>query len=161
MRVVKVMGNQPVKATVGGKKCYFRSKLEYKWARYLEFLKAGGAIRDWDFEPSDVEPFYFPGEKTAPVQYRPDFRVIDKDGNEFWQETKGWHDGKTNEKFRRMQKHHPDVVMELVLQSIPKRKGINRRETAKKYVRRIIDASVIFRQVKKAININVPIVGEL
>ncbi|MCK4791205.1 MAG: hypothetical protein KAV87_46160, partial [Desulfobacteraceae bacterium] len=74
-RIIRQYGNQRVTTTVGGKKCYFRSKLEYHWALYLEFLKTNGEIIKWEYEP---EIFYFPDEKTASVQYKPDFRVTEK-----------------------------------------------------------------------------------
>ena len=159
-RITKVYNNQRVTATVGGKKCYFRSKFEYCWALYIQFLKDSCQIVDWDYEP---KVFYFPNEKTAPVQYRPDFKVIENDGTELWQETKGHHDGKTNRKFQRMRKHYPDIVMELVLQRVPRTgsKGANRRRVAEKYCRRIIDASAIFKQVKGLINFDVPKLKEI
>jgi len=148
MGITRQYNNQHITATVGEKKCHFRSKLEYQWAQYLELLKIHEQIVDWDYEP---EVFYFLGERTAPVQYRPDFKVIENDGTIVWQETKGYHDGKTNSKFRCMAKHYPGVVIELVLQRIPKHNkgiGANRRRIAEKYVRRIIDASEIFKQCK-------------
>jgi hypothetical protein len=146
-RVVKVMGNRPCIEFVGGKEWHFDSQLEYKWAQYLEFLKQAEKIRDWDFH-CWPEPFYFIGVKKAPVQYTPDFLVTENDGTEVIQELKGHHDGPTNSKLARMAEYYPDKIMELVLQSIPKgSKGANRRHTAKKYTRRIIDASVIFRQM--------------
>jgi len=159
-RIVKTMNNQRVTAVIGGKKCNFRSQFEYRWSKYLQFLKAAGEIKDWEYE---AELFVFPGEITAPVQYRPDFKVIGNKGTVVYQETKGYHDGSTNRKFQRMAKHYPDVVMELVLQSIPRKgsKGANRRAVAAKYTRRIIDASVIFKQIKHVVNLEVPKLREL
>lgn len=158
-RVVKVMNNQRVTAWVGGKKCYFRSILEYKWARYLQFLKESQQIRDWQFEP---KTFYFRNVKTKPVQYKPDFRITDNNGSSFFQETKGHHDGDTNSKFRRMSQQYPDVVMELVLENIPQNgKGVNKRQTAAKYVRRIINAREIFSQTKNFVNYELPIIQDM
>jgi hypothetical protein len=150
-RIVKVMNNQRVTAKFNGRKCYFRSKLEYCWALYLQFLLEHGKIKDWLYEP---DLFIFEGEITAPIQYRPDFKVIELDGTEIYQETKGYHDGSTNKKLQRMQKHFPETTFELVLQHIPKSgKGVNRRCVAAKYTRRIIDASEIFRQMKGVIKV--------
>lgn len=159
-RIVKVMGNQRVTAIVGGKKCYFRSKFEYAWAKYLQWLKEQKQIRDWSYEP---QLFTFAGEITAPVQYRPDFKIVELNGTEFYQECKGYHDGSTNRKFQRMAKHYPGTVMELVLQRIPRKgsKGANRRRVAAKYTRRIIDASLIFHQIKNVVNLEVPKLREL
>jgi len=154
VRVTKVMNNQPVRAEFNGRKCYFRSKLEYCWALYLQFLLENGKIQDWFYEP---DLFIFEGEKTAPIQYRPDFKVIEADGTVIYQETKGYHDGSTNKKLQRMQKHYPETIFELVLQRIPRSgsKGANRRHIAAKYTRRIIDASAIFQQMKGVINFSV------
>lgn len=149
-RIVKVMRNRPSTEIVGGKTCHFRSQLEWKWAQYLQFLKESGEIIEWNYEP---RTFYFFNEKTAPVQYTPDFR-IDTEDSHYWQECKGYHDGQTNTKFRRMAKHFPCEKFELVLQRIPKKskhKGASRRRIAAKYVRRIIDASEIFKQMKGVI----------
>ena len=124
----------------------FRSKFEHRWAQYLNLLQEQGHIRDWFYESIK---FYFPGETTAPIQYTPDFEIHEQpDGLVVFQECKGYHDGQTNTKLRRMAKHHPDIVMELVLMRIPKRsgKGANRRRVAAKYTRRVIDGGKILRQ---------------
>ena len=146
-RVVKIMNNRYVTETIGGKTYTFRSLFERDWALYLQLLKEQKQILNWFYEQA---VYYFPNEKTAPVQYTPDFTVIDKDGYTYIQETKGWHDGKTNTKLRRMAKYYPDLPIELVLMRIPKKggKGAHRRAIAAKYARRVIDASEIFRQVK-------------
>lgn len=152
-RMGRAHNNQRVTATVGGQKCHFKSKLEYRWALYLEFLLQTGEIAHWDYEP---EIFLFANEKTAPVQYTPDFKVTAKNGGIVWQECKGYHNGQTNTKLRRMAKHYPDVMMELVLQSVSTQRCTaiaGRQRVASKYVRRIIDASVIFRQLKGVIKL--------
>ena len=144
-RVVKIMKNQSVEDVFNGRVCYFRSKLEHRWAKYLQILLESGQIAGWFYEP---DKFIFPDEITAPVQYTPDFKVIENDGTVIYQETKGYHDGQTNTKLRRMAKHYPDTIFELVLQRIPKKgKGAARQRIAAKYTRRIIDASKIFRQI--------------
>ena len=140
-RICRKYGNEPQNVIIDGRHCKFKSKLEYRWALYLEMLKRHDYIIEWEYEPLT---FYFPDEKTAPVQYTPDFRVTDCK-EIYWQECKGMHDGSTNTKFRRMAEHNPDIIMELVLMSLPK-KTANRRRVANKYVRRIIDAGRIFRQ---------------
>jgi len=158
--MARVYNNIRVTATVGGQKYHFRSKLEYNWAQYLDFLQSAEEIIDWSYE---TELFIFHGVTRAPVQYRPDFRVVENDGTAVFQECKGYHDGQTNSKLRLMAKHYPDVVMELVRQNIPKSggKGANRLFNAKRYVRRIIDASAIFKQLKGYINFDVPKLREL
>ncbi|MCK5609169.1 hypothetical protein KAR91_45260 [Candidatus Pacearchaeota archaeon] len=159
-KLIRNFNNQRVTATIGVKEYHFRSKLEYRWSLYLEFLKQGGEIQDWFYEK---DLFVFPGETTAPVRYLMDFTIIDKDGSTYYNETKGYHDGSTNTKLRRTAKYYPDAIVELVLMSIPKKnkaKGASRRRIAAKYTRRIIDASVIFKQLKGVINFDTPIITE-
>jgi hypothetical protein len=154
-RIVKTMNNQRVTAVVGGKKCYFRSIFEFRWARYLQFLKESGIIKDWRYE-SDV--FNFIGETTSPVMYRPDFFILENNCKGYYQECKGYHDGQTNTKLKRMQKHFPEIQIELVLMRFEsKGKGAARRQIASKYARRIIDASIIFSQTKGVVNYDVPL----
>jgi len=139
-RVTKVIVARRIKATLGGQTCAFKSLLEFKWACWLEFLKLRGHIRGWKYEP-----FRFPflNEKTAPVGYTPDFLVIEKDGSETYHETKGYHDGETNTKLRRMNKHFPSVKIELWLSGLSK-KTASRRTTAAKFCSRIGDCNTIF-----------------
>ena len=140
-------GNEPQRKMIGGKEYRFRSKFEYRWALYLQFLKEHGKIQAWDFESTR---FIFDGVENRPREYTPDFEITDYDGSCYFQECKGHHDSQTNSKFRRIHEHFPDEVMELVLLRIPKSgtKGVNRRRIAAKYTRRIIDASEIFKQIK-------------
>lgn len=135
-----------VQATVGFHDCSFRSKFEHKWAKYLQWLLENNQIEDWEYES---RLFFFDGEERGPHKYLPDFKVTENDGTVVWQECKGYHDGATNSKFRRMAKHYPNEVCELILMRFGARgKGANRRETAERYTRRIIDASQIFSQMK-------------
>ncbi|KKL71483.1 hypothetical protein LCGC14_2094480 [marine sediment metagenome] len=144
-RLVRDFNNVPTQIWLGGGHYSFKSKFEAKWAKYLQLLKDSGEIIEWYYEP---HTFYFPNEKTAPVQYTPDFLVIENDDTEIYQETKGYHDGPTNSKLRRFARHYPDEIIELVLMRMPKKgKSANRIRVANKYVRRIIDASVIFKQI--------------
>ena len=134
-------GNKPGRAEIGGKVIYFRSKFEMRRAEYLHLLQETKEIQEWQYEP---DRFAFP---QSPYVYIPDFKVTEAGGGVVYQECEGYHDGKTNSKFRAMAKYEPGVTLELVLLRIPKKgKGAARRQVASKYVRRIIDASLIFRQ---------------
>jgi len=147
-RIVKVMKNQRVTEFLNDQLCHFRSKFEYNWALYLDLLKQQREILNWQYEP---DTFYFREETQGPYQYIPDFKIFTDDGF-YYQECKGYHDGSTNSKLRRFKRQNPDIEIELILQNIPKRKkskGANRRRIASKYARRIIDASVIFKQLKR------------
>lgn len=90
---------------IGGQRAFFRSKWEANYARYLEWLKARGEIDSWEHEPTT---FWFKGVRRGTVSYLPDFRVIER-GAEIYHEVKGWMDGKSKTKIKRMAKYHPDV----------------------------------------------------
>ena len=147
-RIRREYRNEPTTATIGGQTHHFRSKFEYQWAKYLQFLKDTGDIAHWLYEP---HTFYFHDVRTAPVQYTPDFVVKKPDGSAVWQECKGLLESHDATKFQRMAEQYPGEILELVMQRIPKRgNAANRldRIQRKQWVRRVIDASVIFRQVK-------------
>jgi len=137
-----------ITATIGERTYCYRSEGEFMWVQYLEWLKKAGEIKDWRYE---ITTFFFPNEKTAPVQYTPDFFIVPTEGPAYYQELKRGHlDGSAVTKFRRMAKHCPDEIIELVMLGKPK-KDNHRMHIAKKYVRRIVDATVIIRQLGRLI----------
>lgn len=93
---------------VGGKRCYFRSRWEANYARYLQCLLETKQIKSWEYEP---ETFWFKGVKRGVVSYLPDFRVTENDGSSSYHEVKGWMDSKSKTKIRRMGKYHPDITL--------------------------------------------------
>ena len=147
--------NQPITATVGGKKCRFRSLFEYRWSQYLELLKFGGEIMDWRYEP---EAFQFPDSS-----YRIDFEVTQRDGTYVYHELKGHQDGRANQKLKLMAKYHPNIKIVFVRQRLPKHgKEAAKLRTTAKYVERIIDAErEIFPSIKGMIQWDPPIVGAM
>lgn len=96
---------------IGGKRKYYRSKWESNYARYLEFLKSQGKIKDWFHEP---KVFWFEGIKRGCVSYLPDFLVIENDGSEAYHEVKGWMDDRSKTKIRRMAKYFPKVKLVVI-----------------------------------------------
>ncbi len=70
-------GNQIVHCEIDGVAYRFKSKAEYRYACYLQFLKANGDIISWQYEP---EAFRWLNQKGNWVVYRPDFKVIEKVG---------------------------------------------------------------------------------
>jgi hypothetical protein len=96
--------------TIGGKRCFFRSKQEANHARYLEFLKQRGIIKDWEHEPVT---FWFDGIKRGINNYKPDFRVMLLNGEYEFHEVKGWMDSRSKTKIKRMKKYHPQVVLKV------------------------------------------------
>lgn len=117
------------------------------WAQYLEFLKQSKLIINWWYEH---KTFYFNNEKTAPVQYTPDFKISNIETIYYQEFKRGFLDGQAVTKFRRMAKHYPDIIIELVMMGILKKES-HQMFIAKKYVRRIVDASAIFKQMGKLI----------
>lgn len=102
---------------IGGKRKYFRSRWEANYARYLEWLKNKGQIKDWHHEP---KTFWFDGIKRGCMSYLPDFLVIEVSGKEVYHEVKGWMDDRSKTKIKRMAKYHPSVTL-IVIES----KGYN------------------------------------
>lgn len=95
----------------GGKRRFYRSRWEANYGRYLEWLKGHGVIAEWEHEP---HTFWFKGIKRGAVSYLPDFRVIDRNGDESYHEVKGWFDKRSKTKIRRMRKYFPKIPLIVV-----------------------------------------------
>lgn len=98
-------------ATIGGQKCYFRSKWEHDYALYLELLKKHKKIKSWRHEP---KTFWFEAIKRGTRSYLPDFCVTENDGSVIWHEVKGFLDSKSKTKLKRMKKYFPEEKLYLV-----------------------------------------------
>jgi predicted DNA-binding protein len=93
---------------VGGRSIYFRSKWEANYARYLEWLRVGGHLFEWEHEP---ETFWFEKIKRGCRSYLPDFRVRENNGSVIYHEVKGWMDARSKTKIKRMAIYHPKVKL--------------------------------------------------
>lgn len=98
-------------AEIGGKRNFYRSRWEYRYALYLEFMKKHKHIVEWEHEP---KTFWFEGIKRGTNNYKPDFKVVFPSGNEEWIEVKGYMDSKSATKIKRMAKYHPDVKLRVI-----------------------------------------------
>lgn len=98
-------------AEIGGKRCFFRSRWEYRYALYLELMKTHGHIVDWQHEP---RTFYFDGIKRGTTNYKPDFCVQFPSGNEEWFEVKGYESAKDRTKYKRMAKYYPEIILRVI-----------------------------------------------
>lgn len=98
-------GNKPAWVEIGGKRFYSKSKREVAYARMLEGRKKSGDIVDWQYE---VKTFYFEGERRGPVNYKPDFCILERDGTMSWHEVKGWMDPKSKSKVKKFKKYFPN-----------------------------------------------------
>ena len=98
-------------AEIGGKRNFYRSRWEYRYALYLEFMKKHKHIIEWEHEP---HTFYFEGIKRGTNNYKPDFKVTFPSGNHEWIEVKGYMDAKSKTKIKRMAKYHPQEKLRVV-----------------------------------------------
>lgn len=98
-------------AEIGGKRNFYRSRWEYRYALYLEFMKKHKHIIDWEHEP---KTFYFEGIKRGTTNYKPDFRVVFPSGNHEWVEVKGYMDSKSVTKIKRMAKYFPEEKLRVI-----------------------------------------------
>jgi len=101
---------------VGDKEYYFRSKWEYHYALYLEWLKSQKQITDWKYE---VEIFEFP-IKHGTTRYLPDFQVTENDGRIEYHEVKGYLTSKAKTQLKRMAKYHPQVKVHIIDRTVMK-----------------------------------------
>lgn len=96
---------------VAGRRIYFRSRWEYNYALYLEWLRGKGQLRTWEHEP---ETFWFEAVRRGVRSYLPDFKVTDNEGRVYFVEVKGWMDPRSKTKLKRMAKYHPEIDLRLV-----------------------------------------------
>lgn len=96
--------------TIGGKRMYFRSKLEKDCAKIFQTQKERGFIQDWSYEPTT---FWFNEIKRGVRSYKPDFLIKIKEDS-FWIECKGYMDAKSKTKIRRFKKYYPNRSLSVV-----------------------------------------------
>ncbi len=96
---------------VGDQRCFFRSRWEANYARYLEWLRSIGQIAKWEHEP---QTFWFEGIKRGCVSYLPDFKVTENNGSHAWHEVKGWMDARSKTVLSRMAKYHPNETLVVI-----------------------------------------------
>lgn len=90
---------------------FVRSSWEANYARYLNWLKARGDIKEWAFEPKTFE---FDKIKKGTRFYTPDFLITENDGTQVFHEVKGYMDPKSITKLKRMAKYHPTVKLVVI-----------------------------------------------
>jgi len=96
---------------IGGRRIFARSRWEANYARYLEWLKVNGQIKEWEHEP---ETFWFVGIRRGCCSYLPDFKVTENNGTVGFHEVKGWFDARSKTKIKRMAKYHPTVSLRII-----------------------------------------------
>jgi len=107
--------NQPVDAVVNGEVIHFKSKLEYRWANYLETLKRGGIIKDWSYE---THTFKF--DNIGVEKWKVDF-VIRNINNTFeYHECKGHFEKRDLDKLKCLFEFRPEVQLTYIFGAKPK-----------------------------------------
>mgnify|MGYP000188587665 CR=1 FL=1 len=96
---------------IGGKNTFYRSRWEANYARYLEWLKSRGEIKDWAHEP---ETFWFESIKRGVRSYKPDFRIWENDGSAPLHEVKGWMDARSKTAIKRLRKYYPQETLVVI-----------------------------------------------
>ena len=112
----KQYNNVRVHAEVGGKIYTYKSKLEYRWAQHLEFLKLGSGIKDWFYE---FHTFYFSEDAPTP-QYTPDFLIRNNDNSFEYYECKGYVEKQTFDPLKALFDEWPAVKVTIVFGTKPK-----------------------------------------
>jgi len=90
---------------IGSIEKFYRSSWEANYARYLEYLKINGHIKNWWHEP---RTFWFEKIKRGTRSYLPDFQVFRLDDTHYWIEVKGYMDAKSKIKIKRFRKYYPE-----------------------------------------------------
>ncbi len=125
--------NEPVDARVNGVLCHFDSKLEFRYAQYLDILKTAGEIKDFFYE---FHVFYFDGD-NSPKSYKPDFLIRNNDSSFEYHELKGFVQKFDIDKFKRMSEERPKVKIILIFWQKPKL-SVQKIYKLEKYTHRII-----------------------
>lgn len=99
---------------INGKKIYFRSLWEFRYALYLQFLKTQNQIIDWEYEP---QTFWFEEIKRGTRSYKPDFLVHDTTISHYWVEVKGFMDNRSQTKIKRFHKYYPNEKLMVISRS--------------------------------------------
>ncbi len=94
-----------------GKHNYMRSKWEYNYACYLDFLKEHNEIKDWEHEP---KTFWFDNIKRGVRSYLPDFKIIKNNGAIEYHEVKGYMDKRSKTKIKRLSKYYPHIKLIII-----------------------------------------------
>ena len=106
-------------------KVFVRSGWERNWAAYLDWLLSLGEIASWEYEPQEFE---FTAVKRGTRFYKPDFRVVNPDGEVEWHEVKGRWTQKARTQVKRFRKYYPEhkliVIDKEAYRAVAKKKGL-------------------------------------
>jgi len=129
-------GNIPVRALVGdsGRPIDFKSKLEYRWAQHLEYLRQIGEIKDWFYEFHTFRDF---PDSQRVKEYTPDFLVRLNNNTFEYHETKGMLSGFDIKKFKLILMERPYVKLIVIFWGKPKITA-HRKDQLERFTHRVI-----------------------
>jgi len=127
-------GNVPVEAIVDGQRIKFKSKLEYRWAQHLDFLKQAGEIKDWFYEFHTFRDF---PDNQKVKEYTPDFLVRLNDNTFEYHETKGMLSGYDIKKYKLVLMERPSVKLIVIFWGKPKI-SVHKRDQIERFTHRVI-----------------------
>ena len=137
--------NQEQTVDIGGTTYRFKSKVEYRWAQYLDMMYNLGAIQYWEYEPTTFE---FGERWRKRRQYTPDF-LVKEDGDEYYYEIKCALRQTDITRFRCLHNDFPDERIILVIfgpENTRSAKKMRLRANANKYVERTIYANPLLKK---------------
>ena len=126
-------GNVPVTAVLDNVTVKFKSKLEYRWAQYLDFLKRSGEIKNFYYE---WHTFRF-DDVYKLKEWTPDFLVRNNDNSFEYFETKGMLSGFDIKKCKALFDERPKVKLTMVFWANPKI-SVQKRGQLERYCCRVI-----------------------
>jgi len=110
----KLFRNRYSRARIGKREdlggLFVRSSWEANYARYLNWMKERGEIKDWQYEK---ETFDFPVKRGTRF-YTPDFKIWEKDDSIVYHEVKGWMTNQGRTALKRMSKYYPEIKIVLI-----------------------------------------------
>lgn len=134
-------GAQRVSREVGGELCHFRSKLEYRYAVYLQLQKEQGYIKDWEYEPLHMAIEFEHGRYGNTRKYLPDFAVLTNDDVSEVHETKGMFNPIDATKLKKYSEMHGNPIV-LVFACLTNcrshRRDFNRAKRLEPHIKRIV-----------------------
>jgi len=137
-------GNEPVEAMVDGKRIKFKSKFEYRWAQYLDFLKNAGEIKGWWYE---FCTFRYRDRLKPPYEWTPDFVVRTVKNELEHYECKGMLQRYDLKKLKLLNEERPLVKVIYVFWSKPKI-SVQKKEQLERWCERVIwDARKMLKNV--------------
>ena len=93
------------------RKIWCRSSWEKDYSAYLDWLVSLGEIKGWEYEP---EEFEFHAIKRGTRFYKPDFRVVDNNGDVEYHEVKGRWTAKAKTQVKRFRKYYPQHKLVII-----------------------------------------------